>query len=207
MNSLEIINHDEEKISIKIKGVQLQYANALRRICLNGVPVFAIDTVDVITNTSVLADEGIAHRLGLVPLKTDLSEFGKISEINIEDSSNRVLLTLDAGKTEQSRTVFSGDMHSEDSYVKPTSDSIPIVELAPDQEVKLEAYAKLGIGTNHAKWNSANISTLVEGKSDGEYILTIESTGAIKPAQILLAGVEQLGSNLSDFKDIIQQTS
>ena len=35
----------------------LQYANALRRVCLNGVPVFAIDTVDIIENSSVLPDE------------------------------------------------------------------------------------------------------------------------------------------------------
>ena len=175
MYSLEVLSHDEQNISVKIKGVPLQYTNALRRICLNGVPVFAIDTIDVITNTSVLADEGIAHRLGLIPLKTDLSEFGKISEINTDDSSNKVLLTLDAGKSEQTRTVFSGDLHSEDSYVKPTSDTIPIVDLAPDQEIKFEAYAKLGIGVNHAKWNSSNIATLVEGKSDDERILSIES--------------------------------
>ena len=152
MYSLEVLSHDEQNISVKIKGVPLQYTNALRRICLNGVPVFAIDTIDVITNTSVLADEGIAHRLGLIPLKTDLSEFGKISELNTDDSSNKVLLTLDAGKSEQTRTVFSGDLHSEDSYVKPTSDTIPIVDLAPDQEIKFEAYAKkikvglIGIG-------------------------------------------------------------
>ena len=207
MYSLEVLSHDEQNISVKIKGVPLQYTNALRRICLNGVPVFAIDTIDVITNTSVLADEGIAHRLGLIPLKTDLSEFGKISELNTDDSSNKVLLTLDAGKSEQTRTVFSGDLHSEDSYVKPTSDTIPIVDLAPDQEIKFEAYAKLGIGVNHAKWNSSNIATLVEGKSDDERILSIESTGALSPEQILLAGIEQLGLNLSVFKDIIQQTS
>ena len=207
MYSLEVLSHDEQNISVKIKGVPLQYTNALRRICLNGVPVFAIDTIDVITNTSVLADEGIAHRLGLIPLKTDLSEFGKISELNTDDSSNKVLLTLDAGKSEQTRTVFSGDLHSEDSYVKPTSDTIPIVDLAPDQEIKFEAHAKLGIGVNHAKWNSSNIATLVEGKSDDERILSIESTGALSPEQILLAGIEQLGLNLSVFKDIIQQTS
>ena len=59
--SLEVLSHDEQNISVKIKGVPLQYTNALRRICLNGVPVFAIDTIDVITNTSVLADEGIAQ--------------------------------------------------------------------------------------------------------------------------------------------------
>ena len=82
--SLNIISQDEQKASVKLKGIPLQYANALRRICLNGVPIYAIDTVDMMINSSVLADEGIAHRLGLIPLKTELSaveqdnEFDKI---------------------------------------------------------------------------------------------------------------------------------
>ena len=70
--SLEIINENEQKVSVKIRGVPIQYANALRRICLNGVPIYAVDNVDVLENSSVLADEGVAHRIGLIPLKTDL---------------------------------------------------------------------------------------------------------------------------------------
>lgn len=62
-------------MSVKLKGIPLQYANALRRICLNGVPVFAIDTVDIIENSSVLVDEALAHRLALIPIKTDTSRF------------------------------------------------------------------------------------------------------------------------------------
>jgi len=75
LTSLEIVSQDKQRMTIKLKGVPLQYANALRRICLNGVPVFAIDTVDIIENSSVMSDEGIAHRLGLIPLKTDLTRF------------------------------------------------------------------------------------------------------------------------------------
>ena len=71
--SLDIISQSKETISIKIKGIPLQYANALRRICLNGVAIYAIDTVDTIINSSVMADEGIAHRLGMIPLKTEFS--------------------------------------------------------------------------------------------------------------------------------------
>ena len=66
LSSLEIISKDSKKMSVKLKGVPLQYANALRRICLNGVTVFAVDTVDIIENSSVLPDEGLAHRLGLI---------------------------------------------------------------------------------------------------------------------------------------------
>ena len=72
--SLSIISQSEQKVSVKLKGIPIQYANALRRICLNGVPIYAIDTVDFLSNSSVMADEGISHRLGLIPIKTELSD-------------------------------------------------------------------------------------------------------------------------------------
>ena len=205
MPSLEVLSQDEQRISIKLKGIPLQYANALRRICLNGVPVFAIDTVDIVENTSVLADEGLAHRLGLIPLKTDLSEFKDLADIKTDDSTNRVMLTLDSGDANETRTVLSSELTSEDNYVKPISDKIPIVELAPGQRIKVEAYARLGRGLEHAKWNSSNISVLTETDKDDEKILTIESTGAINPAQIVLAGVAELSKRLGEFKEIVGQ--
>ena len=205
MPSLEVLSQDEQRISIKLKGIPLQYANALRRICLNGVPVFAIDRVGIVENTSVLADEGLAHRLGLIPLKTDLSEFKDLADIKTDDSTNRVMLTLDSGETNETRTVLSSELTSEDNFVKPISDKIPIVELAPGQRIKIEAYARLGRGLEHAKWNSSNISVLTETDKDDEKILTIESTGAINPAQIVLAGVEELSKRLGEFKEILGQ--
>ena len=205
MPSLEVLSQDEQRISIKLKGIPIQYANALRRICLNGVPVFAIDTVDIVENSSVLADEGLAHRLGLIPLKTDLSEFKNLSDIKTDDTTNRVMLTLDSGETNETRTVLSSELTSEDNFVKPISDKIPIVELAPGQKIKVEAYARLGRGLEHAKWNSSNVSVLTETDKDDERILTIESTGAINPAQIVLAGVEELSNRLGEFKEISSQ--
>ena len=205
MPSLEVISKDKEKISIKLTDVPLQYANALRRICLNGVPVFAIDTVDIVENTSVLADEGLAHRLGLIPLKTDLNEFKNLAELDLNDSTNRVMLVLDSGDSTETRTVLSGEMSSEDNFVKPISDKIPIVALAPGQKIKVEAYARLGRGIEHAKWNSSNVSVLTETNKENERILTVESTGALTPEQIVLAGVEELSHRLSEFKVIVEQ--
>ena len=123
--SLEITNENEQKISVKIKGIPLQYANALRRICLNGVPIYAVESVDILDNSSVLADEGVAHRIGLIPLKTDLSA----SKDDNED--DKIMLTLDSGVSDETRTILSGDLKSQDSNVVPTSNDIPIVTLAP----------------------------------------------------------------------------
>ena len=196
-------------MSVKLKGIPLQYANALRRICLNGIPIFAIDTVDIIENTSVLPDEGLAHRLGLVPIKTDLARFNEPAKCDCQSetgcSNCKVMLVLDSGDTDITKTIFTDELTSEDDSIKPVSDKIPIVQLAPGQRVKVECYAKLGRGREHAKWNSSNIATLVETDKDDERILTVESTGALNPEEIILAGVDELGNVIGDFKDMIEQ--
>jgi len=144
MPSLDVINKDNQKISVKMKGVPLQYANALRRVCLNGVPIFAIDTVDIIENSSVLPDEGLAHRLGLIPIKTDLSRFNEPSKCDCQSESGcsncRVMLVLDSGDSDVTRTVLSNELSSEDDSIKPISDKIAIVQLTQGQRIKVGFY-------------------------------------------------------------------
>ena len=195
--SLKIINENEQKVSVEIKGIPIQYANALRRICLNGVPVYAVESVDILDNSSVLADEGLAHRIGLIPLKTDLEASKDGNE------TDKIMITLDSGVSDETRTVLSGELKSQDSNVIPTSNDIPIVTLAPGQSLKFEAYARLGKGTEHARWNSANIATLTDSENEDEKILTVESTGALEPKHIILSSVEQLASRLTEFKTMI----
>ena len=195
--SLNIISQNGQRVSVKLKGIPLQYANALRRICLNGVPIYAIDTVDFLANSSVLADEGIAHRLGLIPLKTELSA------VQQDNESDKIMFTLDSGETSETRTVLSGELKSQDDIVKPIADNIPIVTLAPGQRLNIEAYARLGRGTEHAKWNSANVSTLTESDNDDERVLTVETTGSLEPQHIVLSSIEELSRRLNEFKQYL----
>jgi len=209
LSSLEIISQDNQKIAVKIKGIPLQYANALRRVCLNGIPVFAIDTVDIIENSSVLQDEGLAHRLGLIPISTDLARFNEPSKCECQSetgcSNCKVMLILDSGDSDVTRTVLSNELSSEDDSIKPVSDKIPIVQLAPGQRIKIECYVRLGRGTQHAKWNSANISTLTDTDKDDVKILTVESTGALNPEQIIISGIEEVSNRIGQFKEMIDQ--
>ena len=150
----------------------------------------------MIENSSVLADEGITHRLGLIPLKTDLSRS--------DESDSRIMLTLDSGDdTETGRIVTTAELSSDDKVVKPSSDQIPIIHLAPGQKLKFEAYARLGRGTEHAKWNSSNIAVLLDTKKEDEHILTVETTGALKPREIILGGISELAKRLEEFKEIL----
>ena len=195
MSAIQVLTSNDKKISVKLKGVSSHYANALRRICLNGIPVFAIDSVDIIENSSVLPDEGIAHALGLIPLKTELD--------GSDELNSRVMLVLDSEATENTKVVTSAELESKDQVVKPVSNQIPIIHLAPGQRIKLEAYARLGRGTEHSKWNSANISVLTNTDKTDEYILTVETAGSLEPRQIIIAGIDELSKRLEEFKEIL----
>jgi len=189
LTSLEIVEQSENRIVVRLKKIPLEYANALRRICLAGVPTFAIDDVVIIENSSVLPDEGIAHRLAMIPLRTDLSRFVEPSACDCHSelgcSRCRVLLMFDSGSSDTTRTVTSSDLSSEDEVVKPVSPDIPIAALAPGQKIKLEAYARLGRGSEHAKWNSASVAALTEGKNPEEHVLTLETVGSLTATEVI----------------------
>jgi DNA-directed RNA polymerase subunit D len=153
---IEVLEKDDENMRLLIRGVDTPYMNALRRIIISEVPSMAVDEVVILENSSVLQDEIISHRLGLVPLKTDLESYNLPEECECKSefgcSLCRVTLTLDVEAKEGTKTVYSGSLVSENPAIAPVSDKIPIVKLAKEQKIRLEAYARLGKGKNHARW-------------------------------------------------------
>ncbi len=153
---VEILSLDADTTRFVLEGVDFAFANALRRTMIAEVPCMTIDDVFVFDNSSVIPDEALAHRIGLVPIVTDLDSY--VLPENCECRSDlgcslcRVVLTLDVEAEIESRTVTSGDLVSEDPRVVPVSPDIPLAKLAPGQSIRLEAYARLGIGKIHAKW-------------------------------------------------------
>lgn len=138
-----------------LTGTNHAYANAIRRAMLAEVPAMAIDDVIIIENTSVLYDEVIAHRLGLVPLKTDLDAFVLPEECDCKSelgcSKCRASFTLEAEAVDEPVMVYSSELKPA-SEITPVSGNIPIVKLGPAQRLRLELYARLGRGIEHAKW-------------------------------------------------------
>jgi len=160
---IEVLEKSENGLRLIIKGVDVPFVNALRRVIISEVPCMAIDEVVIIENSSILQDEIIAHRLGLIPLKTDLDSYNLPEECPCKSEFGcnlcRVTLTLDVEAKEGTKTVYSGDLKSENPYVVPVSDKIPIIKLAKEQKLRLEAYARLGRGKNHAKWQPVSMCT------------------------------------------------
>lgn len=65
--SIEILSHNPEKTMFRMKSAP-PIINAIRRIILDETPTVAPDTLVVHQNTSVIHDEVLAQRLGLIPL-------------------------------------------------------------------------------------------------------------------------------------------
>jgi len=77
---LTITEVTENKVKFNVSGLDLALANALRRIVISEIPTMAIDSVTFYENSTILNDEVLALRLGLMPLKTDLKTYVPRSE-------------------------------------------------------------------------------------------------------------------------------
>jgi DNA-directed RNA polymerase subunit D len=202
--SAEIVEKSNERIVVKFSNVPRQYVNSLRRLAISEVSTLAIDDVVVLENSSVMHDEAVAHRLGLIPLRTDPGRFVMPQECDCKSTLGcRVLLVLAAEANEKTVAVTSGELVSEDEMVKPVSRDIPIVVLAPNQKLKFEAYARLGVGKDHAKWQPTSAAVVKDGKNEDETILVLESNGALTAEEILLGAGERLVAKVKSFKQLV----
>lgn len=136
---IEFIERDAQTARFVVRDITPAFANGIRRAIIADVPTLAIDTVRVVENSSVMFDEQLALRLGLVPLRTPLDEF---------DEGDTVTLSVSA---EGPTTVYSGDLTTTDEVVEPVAETVPLIELKDGQRLDLEADAVLDTGREHAK--------------------------------------------------------
>ncbi|MBU0957418.1 MAG: DNA-directed RNA polymerase subunit D [Nanoarchaeota archaeon] len=122
-----------EKIEFAFEGEE-ELANAIRRSA-NEVEVFAIHELEIHKNDSVLYDEIIAHRVGLIPLKKDSVKTKEVTMKLVEKGP---------------KTVYSGDMKGN---AKVVYDKMIITKLEDGQEIEFIAKGKLGKGTEHVKYS------------------------------------------------------
>lgn len=168
-------------------GATAPIANAIRRISIAEIPTMAIETVFVVNNTSVIPDEILSHRMGLVPIMADPRKF-EYSEKNSDPTdANTIVMELrkkceanvdksiatnsELLPTERfvDSSVFSGNISwvpqgnqeeiFADDPIRPFHDDILLVKLRPGQEVDLEMHCVKGIGKDHAKWSPVSCSS------------------------------------------------
>ncbi len=193
MVEIEILEKTDDYMRFIVEGVNVPFVNALRRIMLTEVPAMAVDELVILENSSMLNDEILAHRMGFIPLKTDLDSYNLPEECTCKSEFGcnlcRLTLTLEAEATEKTITVYSRDLKSENLDITPVSDKIPIAKLAPEHKIKLEAYARLGKGKDHAKWQPVSMCTykyLPQAKIDLERCNACAECVKLCPERVLI---------------------
>jgi len=152
---MKIDNVTKEKKSgrtlITLKNTTPALVNTLRRAAIDLVPTMAIKDVTFNQNSSAMYDEVLAHRLGLLVLKTDLRGYNLPEQCTCNGegcAKCEVHLSL---KTSGPCTVYASDIKSKDPKIKPEYPKTPIVKLLKGQTLEFVATACLGRGKTHVK--------------------------------------------------------
>ncbi len=187
--NVKILEMKEDQLTFELSETDVSMANTLRRIMIAEVPTLCIDLVEFEDNTSVLLDEIVAHRLGLIPLRS--TRAGGMADWKYhhscecgdycDDCSVRFTLDCDYNTMAQEITnhqpgipisvtsehlisqnpeVSAVHFSNEDDAIRSGGKGIVIVKLGPGQRIKLEAIAKKGVGKEHAKWSPVSTVAL-----------------------------------------------
>ncbi len=178
---VEVKEENERSISFVLTDATDSEANAIRRACVSFVKVFAIDSVTVYENSSVMFDEYIAHRVGLVPIATPTKGYG---------DDDQILFTLEA---EGPKTVYSSELKSSDKEVKVANGAIPLIKLAAGQRLRLEGKAVLGTAARHAKFQPGIVTY---GKEGDGFKFYVETFGQMTHRQMINNGLDAIGRGL-----------
>ena len=170
---IEIIEMAERKAKFILRNSSPAMANALRRTLLSDLPKMAIHKVDFYLgpltddngreceSSTPLFDEIIAHRLGMIPVPTDLDLFVPQEECSC-GGAGCPSCTIEYFLNKSGPcTVYSGDLLPMVSpelreKFKVKDEFIPIVELINDQGVNITATAVMGTARRHVKWQVCN---------------------------------------------------
>lgn len=149
---IKVIEKNENNLVLEISNANEAEVNTLRRLIISEVPTMAIEEVEFIKNDSALFDEILAHRLGLLPLTTDLKIFNEKDKCKCEGKGCPLCQVEFSLTAKGKSTVYSSQLESKDEKTKPVFGNMPIVKLIDNQELILNAIAILGRGKNHMKF-------------------------------------------------------
>ncbi|WVQ83088.1 hypothetical protein IAT38_005226 [Cryptococcus sp. DSM 104549] len=166
-------------VEFDLVGVDASIANALRRVMIAEVPTVAIEEIYVWNNTSIMQDEVLCHRVGLVPLKIDPRALRyRASAHALPHEHDTIVFDLQVrcdrrpdaarGETDPKKLYYDSNVYTgmlkwqpsgdqkkkfKGKDPKPVDEDILLVKLRPGQVVDLHCFARKGVGADHAKFS------------------------------------------------------
>ncbi|XP_061825607.2 DNA-directed RNA polymerases I and III subunit RPAC1 [Nerophis lumbriciformis] len=180
---IDVVQLNENFMEFDMVGIDAAIANAFRRILIAEVPTMAIEKVFIYNNTSIVQDEVLAQRLGLIPIKADpcLFEYRSTDEDSAKEEESEIDTiklhlkircsrnprtskdSSDPRELYENHVVYSRDIKwvpignqadvFADSNIGPVHDDILIALLRPGQELDIIMHCVKGIGKDHAKFS------------------------------------------------------
>jgi DNA-directed RNA polymerase subunit D len=181
---IDLLNWDKKNNSLHflLKGSNDAFSNLIRRYVLDEVPTLAVETVEFKDNGSALYDEIVAHRIGLIPIKTDLKSYNLTEDCTCKGegcAKCQLQITL---KSSKKGFVTAGEAESEDPKCAFVQGDMPITKLTGKQKIELTATAILGRGKDHMKWSPGLAFYKVEPKISFSGKLTDEQQSRVHAA-------------------------
>lgn len=150
---IDILELSDKTAKFILYNVNASFANGIRRSMISDVPKLAIEYLKIYDNTSVLYGEQLGLRLTLIPLVMDSNYITQeFCSCDLKGCpACEVSMRLDA---EGPKMVYSKDIISSDPKVQVSDPKIPIIELKKGQVIMLEAFAHVGFGRDHVRWQA-----------------------------------------------------
>ena len=216
-------------LKLKGDGVNHIITNSIKRIVQSDIPIFAFNEFDITANTSIFNNNYLKNHIQCIPVwgidnnieefieeeKKDEEEFSETMglanddiDLNVDknfdvSSITKLTMYVDFKNTTKDIVVVTTDdckfYYKEGLIKSPYKNSIQIVKLQPEQEIKLSAKAVLGTEEISSIYSATSVCFFKENKNDYDFI--IESIGQITEKRIILLSLQLLKKKLQKFNN------
>lgn len=137
--SLKVIKSDENNLTFLIKDLDLSFINSIRRVLMSDIDGYAFDEIEIKENTSIIHNEQMRHRIGLIPIR-----MGTQMTFGCSVTNNK----------EQDMYVMSDDLVAMDDNIEfDIMKGIPVAILRKDETLDFVAKTGQGHGSDNIKYS------------------------------------------------------
>jgi DNA-directed RNA polymerase alpha subunit len=182
---IQVIEESDDSMQFMARNITATEAAMLRRVLMNYIPTTAVDKVVIDANTTPLTDEVIAHRIGLIPIKSG------------------TVFRLDVRGTEDKNTVFVSNFVPVDEAGEMGMQEAALFPIRIGEELILTCHCDVGDGNKHTKFSPVScvrfksamtyesVSAQNVAENDpSDFLFFVEGTGSMTVREILTRGLE-----------------